>query len=315
MGSRESGVGSQGGESETGSEESGKKPRTPSSRLTPDYLILGHVTQDRFEQKFILGGSATYSALAARNLGEQVGVLTSAAFEPGLVDVLYGIQVARQPAEQTTRFVNLYEKDVRHQYVEASAEPLDPEMLLPEWRSAPLVHLAPIANELRPEAVEAFPNALIGVTPQGWMRAWDESGLVRAIRWEGAETVLARADAVILSEQDVVEPDEIERYTKLAKLMVVTRQHRGCSVWHAGEWRHFAAFRSRQVDPTGAGDVFAAAYLVYLKESGDPYRSAEFANCVASFVIEKRYFNGIPTLEQVQERWQAGRRRKEIGPG
>jgi sugar/nucleoside kinase (ribokinase family) len=280
-----------------------------------DYLLLGHVTQDRFEQKVILGGTATYSALTARNLGQRVAVLTSAAFEPGLVDVLYGVQVARLPAEETTRYVNLYEKDVRHQYVEARAEPLDPDMLLPEWRSAPIVHLAPIANELRPEAVEAFPGALIGVTPQGWMRAWDESGLVRPVCWAGAEAVLARADAVILSEQDVAEAAEIDRFARLARLLVVTRGQRGCSVYRAGEWRHVAAFRcSRQVDPTGAGDVFAAAYLVHLKASGDPYLSAEFANCVASCAVEKRYFNGIPSLEQVLERRRQGRRRKQVGP-
>ena len=280
-----------------------------------DYLVIGHVTQDRVGKGYVLGGTATYAALTARSLGQRVGVLTSAAFEPALIDVLHGVQVARVPAVDTTRFVNSYQGKEREQHIEARAEPLEAEQVLPEWRSTPIVHLGPIAQELRTEIVEAFPDALIGVTPQGWMRAWDESGLVRPIPWADAERVLARADVVVLSEQDVDHPSVIDRYAELGRLLVVTRGERGASIHMDGQWQHFAAFKSgRQVDPTGAGDVFAAAFFSYLKHSGRPDLSAEFANCVASFVVEKRHHGGIPTLEQVQERWNGGKRRKGVGP-
>jgi sugar/nucleoside kinase (ribokinase family) len=282
-----------------------------------DYLIIGHVTQDRTDSRYVLGGTVTYSSLTASYLGQRVAVLTSAAFEPGLVDVLsvQGVQVARQPAEETTRFVNIYEKSIRRQYVEAVAEPLTAELLLDEWRQAPVVHLAPLAGEMKPEIVEAFPDALLGVTPQGWLRAWGEDGLVRAIPWRAAEPVLARADAIILSEQDLASRAEIDEIAERARLLVVTRGERGTSIHRDGRWTHQAAFKAtRQVDPTGAGDVFAAAFLVHLKQTGNPYQSADFANCVASFAVEKKHFNGIPAVEQVRERWRHGQRRKEIGP-
>src|SRR5205807_1886577 len=68
-----------------------------------DYLLLGHVTVDRLDtQRVALGGTATYAGLTARNLGARVGIHTSASYEPGLVDTLYGTQVARIPAEYTT---------------------------------------------------------------------------------------------------------------------------------------------------------------------------------------------------------------------
>jgi len=297
----------------------GRGPRPKGAETADlDYLIIGHVTQDRVDGKLVLGGTTTYSGLIARNLGMRVGILTSAAFEPGLIDVLHGIQVARLPAEQTTRFVNTYHDGVREQRIEARAEPLGAEHLLPGWRAAPIVHLAPLAAELEPDLVELFPDALLGVTPQGWMRAWDESGLIRAVPWARAEAVLTRADAVIFSEQDVPDPDLIDRYARLGRAsgaLIVTRGERGASVHREGEWRHFAAFRPRrQADPTGAGDVFAAAYLVHLKQTGDPYASADFANCVASFAIEKRHYHGIPSPEQVAERWRHGKRRKQVGP-
>jgi sugar/nucleoside kinase (ribokinase family) len=284
------------------------------TRSALDYLVIGHVTQDRVDSKVVLGGTATYAALTARNLGQRVGVLTSAAFEPGLVDVLHGVQVARLPAEETTRFVNSYADGFRQQHLEARAEPLHAGLLLPDWRSAAIVHLAPIAAELQPDLVDAFPRALIGVTPQGWMRAWDEQGLISAVPWACAERILARADATILSEHDVPDPSWIERYAALARLLVVTRGPRGASLCQQGTWHHSQAFQGkREVDPTGAGDVFAAAFLIHLHQTGDPLLSADFANCVASFAIERRHHNAVPTLEQIEERWQKGKRRKESG--
>jgi sugar/nucleoside kinase (ribokinase family) len=40
------------------------------------------------------------------------------------------------------------------------------------------------------------------------------------------------------------------------------------------------------VDPTGAGDAFAAAYLIALDEGADPWQAARFAAAAASFVVE-----------------------------
>jgi len=150
------------------------------------------------------------------------------------------------------------------------------------------------------------------------MRAWDETGLVRQVSWGDAERVLARVDAVIFSEQDVENEAIIDRYANLASggcVMVVTRGERGASVYRNGDCRQVAAFQpKRQADPTGAGDVFAAAFLAHLSKTADPYASAEFANCVASFAVEKRHSGGIPSLEQVEERWKRGKRRRKVGP-
>src|ERR1044071_7489059 len=90
-----------------------------------DYLLLGHVTVDRLDDKRVaLGGTATYAALTARNMGARVGVHTSAAYEPGLIDPLGGVLVARIPAEYTTCFVNSYVAGKRQQTLESIAEKL-----------------------------------------------------------------------------------------------------------------------------------------------------------------------------------------------
>ena len=302
-----------------------------------DYLVVGHVCLDVVHQdgradaakqggagrsggSLLLGGTATYAALTARKLGQRVGVLTSADFQPRIVDTLIGpdnlrvaateLRVARLPAQGTTRFVNTYEPSGRRQQIQDLAELLRAEHVPPEWRAAPTVHLAPVALDVAIDLVPAFPGALLGVTPQGWMRAWDEQGRVRAAPWEAAEFVLDRADVAIFSVEDVPDRALIARYAELARLMVVTENRRGATVYERGTApRRSPAFRAgRQVDPTGAGDVFAAAFLVHYRRTGDAMASAEYANCAASFAIEKRAWQGVPTREQVDERLRRGKR-------
>jgi hypothetical protein len=277
-----------------------------------DYLLIGHVVVDRISRNQVrVGGTAAYSGLTARNLGMRVGVLTSAAYEPALVDTLEGIRVARVPAEFTTQFVNSYDLLRRRtQRIEWVAEPLEFRHLLPEWQDAPIVHLAPLVQEVDPDLVTRFPNALIGVTPQGWLRAWDEQGVVHATRWEGADAVLERADAIILSAEDIADPKEMAALQERARLLVVTEGRTGATLYRRGERLHHSpAFRAaREYDPTGAGDVFAAAFLVHLQRSGDPLAAADMANCVASFAVERAGLHGVPTLEQVEARWKSGKR-------
>jgi len=57
-------------------------------------------------------------------------------------------------------------------------------------------------------------------------------------------------------------------------------------------------------DATGAGDAFAAAFLVKYEQCGDAVEAARFACSAASFVCEKEGTEGIPTLQQVLARMQ-----------
>src|SRR5579859_3863929 len=278
-----------------------------------DYLLLGHVTVDRLDDKrVVLGGTATYAALTARNMGARVGVHTSTSYEPGLIDTLGGTLVARIPAEYTTCFVNDYTAGKRRQTIESVAEKLTYEQILPEWRNPAVVHLGPLCQELDTSLVARFPRSLVGVTPQGWMRGWGEDGVVHAVEWAEADRVLARAHAVVISEDDVADAAVIKEWARKARMLVVTLGDRGCDVYRQAEAApfHSPAFKSAtEVDPTGAGDVFAAAFLWHLHKSGGDWRvAADWANCVASFVVERRGVSGVPKLAEVEKRWRSGTR-------
>jgi 1D-myo-inositol 3-kinase len=169
------------------------------------------------------------------------------------------------------------------------------------------VLLGPLVGEIGLDWLQAFPSALVGVTPQGWMRQWDAAGKVSSQPWKEAERILRNVDVLVFSEHDVAGDEVvIQRYVEMARTGVVTRGQRGASVSCGGSWRHFPAFRAQEVDPTGAGDVFAAAFLVRLSETGDPFEAAPFANCAASFSIEGLGVSAIPTRQQVDERLRCG---------
>ncbi len=270
----------------------------------PDFLVIGHVTKDLQKDGYTVGGTVTFASLTARNLRQRTAVVTRASRDLSFNPLYQGVEVLCLPSPVTTTFQNLYSADgTRTQFVRAVAGQIDAEDIPPAWREAKVVLLGPLADELGGSIARIFPHSLIGVTPQGWMRRWDEKGRVFSKPWEGAAEVLTCAQVVVCSENDI-EMDEnvIQTYARMADILVVTHGPGGATVYHRGEARCLPAFETVEIDPTGAGDVFAAAYLIELERSGDPYAAAHFANCVASFIVEKAGIEGIPTLEQVERR-------------
>ncbi|MEZ4518429.1 MAG: PfkB family carbohydrate kinase [Chloroflexota bacterium] len=110
-----------------------------------------------------------------------------------------------------------------------------------------------------------------------------------AVEWEDAERLLPLAAATFVSEEDLLEASDLEQFADLAPLLIQTAGAAGCTVYCHGECREFPAPATPLVDPTGAGDIFAAAYLVrLLQTSGDPWESARFANTIAAASVAHR---------------------------
>ena len=262
-------------------------------------MVIGHVTRDVVDGTFALGGTASYAARTARALGCRVGVVTSASPDLDLSQALEGVLVTRVPALATTTFKNVYTSEGRIQMLHDVAETLVPEMVPSSWRAS-IVHLGPVARECDPTLIGAFGDAFVGLTPQGWMRRWDRTGRVSCCQWDEADELRSRADAVVLSEEDVAGDQAlVELYASQARLLVVTRGPAGCTVYTKGQSRQFPALAVREVDPTGAGDIFAAAFFVWLQRKGDPWLAARFANCVAARSVTRPGLSGTPTPEEI----------------
>ncbi len=285
----------------------------------PEFLTIGHVTRDvDSDGSFSLGGTVTFAALTAYRLGLRAAIVTcaDAQFIAELPTLLPGIELATHPSSTTTTFANSYHEGFRTQYLRARSETLQVEDVPEAWRSVPVVLLGPLAQELAPEFVTLFPRhpgAIIAATPQGWLRRWDDDGRVWPTPWLAAEEVLPQLDILILSHDDLLpfadgnraDADLIlTRWSLHIPLLIATDGRHGATLFRHGIPQRFPAYPATEVDPTGAGDVFAASFLVHLYRHGDPSKAMNFANCVASLSIEHQGTMGIPTLDAVMERMQ-----------
>jgi sugar/nucleoside kinase (ribokinase family) len=265
------------------------------------YVTIGHICQDILPHGWMFGGAATYSARMAHALGCHVQVITSLRSDVDVSPALADIEVVRLPSDRTTTFENVYVDHVRHQTLHAVADRLTPDRF-PAAPAADIVHLAPIAQEVDLGWLDRFPGALVGVTPQGWLRRWDAQGRVSPIGWAEAAQVLPRADVVIISIEDVAHNEGlVQQWAAQARLLVVTRGAHGCTVHQNNMVTAVPTHSVEIVDATGAGDIFAASFLVRLRECGDPIVAALFASCLASQSITRRGLDSIPTPPEIDQ--------------
>ena len=274
-----------------------------------DFVAVGHVTIDRVSGRKRLGGAAAFASLTAERLGLRSGLVTSAAPTFPFWDSLDGVEIHCQEAARTTELENIYDRRERRQRVLAEAAPLT-EASLASIRGRladdAAVLYCPVVHEVELTLAPLAPRGLAGVAPQGFFRRWKPQGLVEACDWEDALTALAGADVVTMSEDDHVAPEELAEEFP-GRAFVVTKGAKGARIYSQGDVYDLPAFPAVEVDPTGAGDVFAAAFLLALRERRPVVRAARFAACVASFAVEAPGIEGIPTRKAVEARLEAAR--------
>jgi sugar/nucleoside kinase (ribokinase family) len=272
-----------------------------------DYVAVGHFTHDVTPHGPIIGGAASYSSITVRNLGFRARVVTSVSKDfrqdSPLLDC---IDVSYRISDATTTFNNIYTASgLRQQYLLGVADKIDAEDIPPEWRAAQIAYICPVADEVDASVVNCFPNALIGATPQGWMRRWNNDGKVYPKKWKSAAAILPHVDVLVLSEEDIAAfPEELERFIELTKIVILTKGKKGATLYTEGRSIESSAYPATEMDPTGAGDVFAAAFLVKYRETQDIVPTLDFAHCVASFAVEAEGTRGIPTMAQVMQRYK-----------
>jgi sugar/nucleoside kinase (ribokinase family) len=269
-----------------------------------DYLAVGHIAADvvpAAPKGVQLGGTVSYSALTARALGLRVGIVTSSGTGAPL-EPLDGITMVNVPAEHSTTFENINTENGRRQILHHQATPILLEHIPQVWQSAPIIHLAPIAQEVDPSLSEKLSGSLMGMTPQGWMRVWDENGRVAACDWKNREQVLGHAGAVVLSAEDVNHDHElIEEMARHTRILCLTEGEAGSVLYWNGDRRRFRPPKVDEVDGTGAGDIFAAAFFVRLYHTRDPWEAARFATQLAAHSVTRVGLNGIPTSQEIEE--------------
>lgn len=276
-----------------------------------EFLVIGHVTRDLRENDptcpdYTLGGTASFAAVTAAKLGHAPVVVTRAGPDVDL-SVLKAIADVRVLAsESTTTFANIYTPAGRVQYCYHPAPPILADELDADLHHPATVLLGPLVSEIGPDIPILFDeDTLVAAVPQGWMRSWDETGLVSPREWPESERFLPHLDALILSIEDIgFELSRLNPFIEHVPLVVLTQYRDGSTIY--GRRDDGSRYQievpprpANEVDPTGAGDTFATAFLLRLRESGDPVHSARYANVAASFGVEGIGVEAIPDNEEI----------------
>jgi 1D-myo-inositol 3-kinase len=265
-----------------------------SSRLV--CLAAGAVTRDRYGHSIEVGGSAYYAARVFEGLGAISRIATRT--HPALLRVaqLAGIDCRSPAGGEAALFVNTYGADgARSQWIEEPAPEIAPDDLPDAWRTADALLLCPVLGEvpLGPWLFAARAR-VVGLGVQGFLRAAEPRRTGESRRrvvpapFAPDPELLSRADAAFLSEEDLAlaAPDLLDRLRASVRFVALTRGADGARIYRDGGTAEVGVYPTTAVDPTGAGDAFAAACLFALATGADPIDAARLGAAAASIVVE-----------------------------
>jgi sugar/nucleoside kinase (ribokinase family) len=275
-----------------------------------DILLIGHVTCDLESadrnSPYRLGGTVSFAAVTAMRLGRRPTVITRAAPDTDLSELPPTLDLHLLPSPVTTTFANIYTEHGRVQYCYAQALPITAADIPLRFRAPSAVLLGPLVNEISSDVAAIFDRgSLVAAVPQGWMRQWDATGRVSAKPWENAAAILPHLSVLVLSLEDIDHDlSRLEPWFAYVSLIVLTEYRQGSTIYERQPDGTIVQSKipprpANESDPTGAGDVFATAFMIRLQETGDPQQAARFANITASFSVEHPGVTGIPSREEV----------------
>ncbi len=240
-----------------------------------------------------IGGCPYYAARALRALSARAIIVAKCAAAdrhlllPSLIGL--GIPVVWRGSAATTAFAYSYEGEHRRMVVEAISDSWTPEEATSALGAARWVHVAPLTRR-------DFPAETLAAVARRCRVSFDGQGLVRPAR-SGPLELDGDYDPDLLRSVSILKLSEeeadllVDGYTEraLARLgvpeVVVTLGSRGCVVFADGISELVRARPVATADPTGAGDVFAAAYLVARSRGSAPTASARLASTLVAHLL------------------------------
>ena len=270
-----------------------------------DLCIFGPVSKDVIyhddrEVMTSMGGVPTYAGLAASQLGLRVQIITKWAETDAhyFAPLWHANNVSLQILEtaETTSFCLIYRTGSdanRTICLTALSSPFHADDLA--HTDAPLIYLAPLMqNDIGPDVIQkASQKSSVALDVQGLLRRrlGDD---VKTVDWPEKMDLLPHIQFLKASQEEAAQltglGDPIQAARQIAewgaKEVVITRDRWGAHILKGGKSADIPAFAPpQQVDTTGCGDTFFAAYLCERHKGADPEPSARFAAAAAALKI------------------------------
>jgi len=241
-------------------------------------LVIGSVTIDRnvcagrtFRK---IGGVATYAGLTYRLHGLSTWIACNVApTDSAILAPLRkaGIQVQNGRTPSTTRFVNLIDGTRRIQQVPSIASPIRGRLVNAGLRQVGVIHLGPLhPADIAPEVFVRLDrtDALVALDIQGLVRGCDRGRIVPAVSDHLAAAL--QAAEIVKSDQEELDLvldaygagiDAVMKQFDITEWVATSASKGGVIHVRGGRRLSYKPVPvDEPVDPTGAGDVFFAAY-------------------------------------------------------
>lgn len=237
----------------------------------------------------------------AHALGARVTLLTTltASFDRACLE---GLEVPQFSAAFLPRYANSYDgAGNRTQMLLSTGEPLDLDDI--HFEAMPdVVIVAPAYHEFATPPV--IPARFTAVDLQGPLRNVEGETVRSHPQPRKVADQFVRADEyVFFSEEDAPDAEGLGRYAaNLGATVILTSGYKGATLFSGGEERHLEALLADSVDPTGAGDCFATAFMVRLAETGSLDAACAFGLAAGALCVGGIGLAGVPSRERVEQR-------------
>ena len=94
----------------------------------------------------------------------------------------------------------------------------------------------------------------------------------------------------------------IEQLRLFSEIIFVTRGQLGARIWKGGDWVDIPAIKSAPVDLTGAGDVWASAFVIALNDGRNIEDAGMYASAASAIGIESIGLLGCPSRTEIENR-------------
>ena len=271
----------------------------------PEILVIGHVTKDKYEDQYRVGGAAYYGSVTAKKLGKNVCLVTSHADDFKFPEEMFGIDLINVPSPSTTTFHNIYSQEEyggsRTQFLSSCANRISIASIPSVWRNPDIVYLAPMVDEIGLDVASAFPNSKVVASIQGWARHWGPNGKIYSKAWDGKD-ILPYVDVAVCSIEDIHSNDNLKTWIDCVPILIVTFGSGGSKIYEFGSCVDVDPVPNTEVDPTGAGDVYACSFMIRYMETKDSLKSANFASLVAGLSVRSYGTEGLPDQSIIPDR-------------
>lgn len=253
----------------------------------------------------VLSGCSTNACLAAKRLGMKDVVLVGNVGRDFIQRFQtemnrYGIKAINTGStDRTSGFSLKYdERGDRTLKVIADAGKIPIREVWSECLRARYLLLGPVLHELEMEAVAdliASSPGEVFLDPQGMLRRLRNNGEVEHFcDREKFKRLVACVDFIKPNELEAQVitglTDHVESARELvkwgARVAIVTLGENGSVVYDGNECLRVPAYETVAVDPTGAGDVYAGAFLAEYSRTGILGSSCLYASAAASIMVE-----------------------------